>query len=82
MYPPENRGKAGLVPIRPSTYSDSLQAEFQRHMTDIYHIAKGSLENDDDLDCYSQALLGIMEQEQMLIFHTHKEEVMMLLKEL
>ena len=30
VFPPENRGKAGLVPIRPSTYGDHLQAEFQR----------------------------------------------------
>ena len=30
VTPPENRGKAGLVPIHASLFSDSLQAEFQR----------------------------------------------------
>lgn len=30
VFPPDNRGKAGLVPVRPSTYSDNLQVEFQR----------------------------------------------------
>ena len=49
---------------------DTIQAEFSRHMLDIYNLAKGSLENDDDLDCYSQALLGIMQQEQLFTDHT------------
>jgi len=49
---------------------DDMQDEFTRHMTDIYNTAKGSVALDDDLDVYSQAVAGIMEQEELLSKHT------------
>ena len=48
---------------------DTIQNEFTRHMTDIYNTAKKSVEEDDDLDQFSQALLGVLQQRELFADH-------------
>jgi hypothetical protein len=48
---------------------DEMLAEFTRHMTDIHNAAKKSIEEDDDLDVFSQALYGVMQLGDMFADH-------------
>eukprot|EP01048_Picozoa_sp_COSAG05_P019981 COSAG05_NODE_3281_length_2180_cov_1.518020_3_plen_357_part_01 len=50
---------------------NDIQSEFTRHMHDIFDSAKKTVGEDDDLDVFSLAMLGILEQREMFSDH-HK----------